>query len=155
MGKILAAAPATILVWLDLEDKNLNIVTEEINKAIKCPARAITRIKLADKVRSELVLSKAGLRGLNEATSSAMAILLWKSKHTMNPLGTRLFARQDHKRNTRFAESENISPPVPGFHMLPANLLAKIWNTVPGLQTATTLGAAKTIARKWSKSLPR
>ena len=52
-------------------------------------------------------------------------------------------------------DSKNISQPVPGFHMLPSNLMARIWNTVPGLQTASTLGAAKILARKWARTIPR
>ena len=72
----------------------------------------------------------------------------------MNPLRKRLFSGKENKRNTRFTESKNISPPVPGFHMLPSNQMARIWNTVPGLQTVTTLGAAKTLARNWAKTIP-
>ena len=155
MGKILAAAPATIPVRLDSEDKGSNTITEEINKSIKCAARSITRTKLTDKVRSELVLSKAGLRCLNEATASAMAVLVWKSKQSMNPLGKRLFPEKGSKRNTRLAESMNICPPVPGFHALPSNFMARIWNSVPDLQTAATLSAVKTLVRKWAKNIPR
>ena len=53
------------------------------------------------------------------------------------------------------AKSKDICPPVPGFHTLPINLMAKIWNKVPGLQTATTLGAAKSLVKKWSNTIPR
>ena len=102
-----------------------------------------------------MVLSKAGLRCLNEATASAMAVLVWKSKQSMNPLGKRLFPEKGNKRNTRFTESMNINLPVPGFHTLPSNLLARIWNSVPGLQTVTTLGAAKRLTRNWAKTIPR
>ena len=87
MGKILAAAPATIPIRLDSEDKGSSIIKEDINKAIKCAARSITRIRLSDKIRSESVLSKARLRCLNEAVASAMAVLVWKCKQSMNPLG--------------------------------------------------------------------
>ena len=106
-------------------------------------------------VRSEIILSKAGLRCLNEVTASIMAVLVWKSKQEMNPLGIRLFSERKFKRNTRLAESMNIDLPVPGFDSLPSNLLARIWNIVPGLQTATTLGAAKRLARKWAQTIPR
>ena len=74
----------------------------------------------------------------------------------MNPLGARLFPE---KRNTgmktRFAESMNINSPVPGYPNLPTNMMAKIWNNMPGIQTATTLGAVKSLARKWAKTIPR
>ena len=61
----------------------------------------------------EITLSKAGLRFLNEATASAMAaIMVWKSKQEMNPLGVHLFSEKPNRRNTRLAESKNICPPV-------------------------------------------
>ena len=155
MGKILAAAPATIPIRIDSEDKNSITVTEEINKSIKSVARSITRTKLSDKVRSELILTKAGLRNLNEATASVMAVLVWKSKISMNPLGTLLFSEKENRRITRLAESRKISPPVPGCSTLPSNLMARIWNSMPDLQTATTLGTVKTLARKWAQNIPR
>ena len=46
-------------------------------------------------------------------------------------------------------------PPVPGFQTLPINLMAKTWNKVPVLQTATTLGAAKSLVKKWCNTIPR
>ena len=77
MGKIKAAAPAAIPIRIDSEDKGSITLTEEINKSIKAAARTITRTKLSDKVHSEVVLSKAGLRCLNEVTAYTSAILLW------------------------------------------------------------------------------
>ena len=59
MGKIIAAAPATIPIRIDQEDTGSITLTEEINKSIKSTACSITRIKLSDKVRSEVVLAKA------------------------------------------------------------------------------------------------
>ena len=91
---------------------------------------------------------------LNVATASALAILLWKSKQAMNPLGLCLFPEKHIVRPTRLAKSNNISPPVPGIQWLPSNVMARIWNTVPEIQTAKTLGAAKSIVRKWANGLP-
>ena len=73
----------------------------------------------------------------------------------MNPLGVRLFSERNDMINTRLAESKNICPPIPGFQTVPINLMARIWNEVPGLQTATTLGEAKTLVKKWSRTTPR
>ena len=87
---------------------------------------------------------------MNEATASVMAVMVWKARQEMNPLGVCLFAQKVHGKSTRLAESKNICPPVPGIHMLPSNLLAKVWNSVPGLHTASNLGTAKSIARKWA-----
>ena len=84
-----------------------------------------------------------------------MAVLTWKCKQKMNPLGARLFSDKAKMKNTRFAESNNICPPVPGFKFLPSNLMAKVWNSVPGIQTSRTLGEVKTLARKWAKTIPR
>ena len=104
---------------------------------------------------SDVTLAKSGLRCLNEATASVMATLVWKCKQDMNPLGVKLFSEKPKKRHTRWAESKNICQPVPGFKFLPSNLMAKIWNSVPSLQSATTLDAAKTIAKKWAQTIPR
>ena len=43
--------------------------------------------------------------------------------------------------------------PVPGCRTLAANLLARLWNASPDIQSAVTFGAAKKAARKLSKSL--
>ena len=67
MGKILAAAPATIPIRIDPEDRFSITITEEINKSIKSAARCITRTKLSDKIQSDSILSKAGLQCLNKA----------------------------------------------------------------------------------------
>ena len=92
---------------------------------------------------------------MNEATVSAMALLVWKLKHSINPLGKGLFTENGNRRNTRFVDSKNTSQPLPGFHMLPSNLMARIWNTALGLQTVSTLAAAKILARKWARTIPR
>ena len=155
MGKILSGAPATIPVRLENDDRSFIGITEEINKCIKSVARTITKTKISDKVTSEVVLWKAGLRCLNEAVASIMAIMLWKSKQAMDPLGIRLFSEPPRNRITRFSSSDNICQPVPGQSTLASNVMARIWNTVPGLQSAPTLGAAKSITQKWAKTIPR
>ena len=38
---------------------------------------------------------------------------------------------------------------------LSTNIMTRIWNTVPALQHATTLEAAKSLAKKWAKDIPR
>ena len=78
MGKILAAAPATVPIRLEWEDRGSYTITEEINKAIKATARSITRTKLSDKIKSEVTLQKARIQCLNKAAASAMAVLVWK-----------------------------------------------------------------------------
>ena len=155
MGKILATAPATIPISPNMEDKGSNIRTEEINKAIKATAGTITKTKLSDKIRSEVILSRARICCLNEAAASAMAVLILKSKKLMNSLGVLPFSKRENIRETRSTESNNIYLPVPGYPTLPSNKMAKIWNSIPGLQTATTLGSVKTVVRKWAQTLPR
>ena len=84
-----------------------------------------------------------------------MAVMLWKAKNEMNPLGVRIFSEKPHMKCTRLNESNNICPTVPGFHTLPSNLMARIWNSVNELHTATTLGKAKSIAQQWARTIPR
>ena len=56
MGKILAAAPAAIQIHIDSNNKPyLAGILEEIDKAIRAPARTITRTKLKDKGCVQLV----------------------------------------------------------------------------------------------------
>ena len=82
-----------------------------------------------------------------------MAVLVWKSKQAMNPLGVLLFSKKENARITRLAESENICPPVPGYQTLPSNIMARIWNSIPGLQTASSLGSVKTLVKKWAQTM--
>ena len=73
----------------------------------------------------------------------------------MNPLGQCLFQEKTSVRLTRAQTSKEIQVPVPGYPNLACNIMARIWNNVHELQSATTLGAAKAIARKWAKDIPR
>ena len=84
-----------------------------------------------------------------------MAVTVWKAKREMNPLWANLFAEKSHGRNTRLAVSDNICPPVPGYQTLPSNLMARVSNSVPGLQSAKSLGKAKSLARIWARTIPR
>ena len=73
----------------------------------------------------------------------------------MNPLGQCLFQEKACLKTTRSENSTNIRPPVPGYQTLASNVMARVWNSVSGLHTASTLGAAKEISRKWAKDIPR
>ena len=66
-----------------------------------------------------------------------------------------LFSEKLNHKNTRLAESKNICLPVPGFPTLPSNLMAKTWNSIPGIESLTTLGSAKSLVNKWAKTIPR
>ena len=155
MGKILAACPVTIPVRLTNDDRSFISVTEEINKAIKATAGSITKTKLSDKIRSEDVLRKANLKCLNEAVGSIMAVTVWKSKQSMDPLGQCLFQDRPSMRSKRSQYSADIRPPIPGYPTLASNLMARVWNSVPGLQNASSLGAARVISLKWANDIPR
>ena len=80
---------------------------------------------------------------------------VWKSKRFMDPLGQRLFQERPSLKCTRSATSKDICLPVPGYPTLSTNIMARIWNTVPGLQDASTLGAARAFSQKWAKQIPR
>ena len=43
--------------------------------------------------------------------------------------------------------------PVTGNHNLAANLMARAWNSLSELQTVSTIGAARSVARKWAQNL--
>ena len=154
MGKILTAAPAAIPIRLNSNDKPyLSGILNDIDKAIKATARTITRTSLNDKIRSEIVLQKSGLRCLTEAVSEVMACAIWKGRKEMNPLG-RIFQNKLPQRNTRSAYSDKLLVPVPGHPELATNKLAQIWN-MTNHSSAKTLGSARASARKWFKQNSR
>ena len=131
-------------------------ILEDIDKSIRATARTITRTKLTDKIRSEVVLQKAGLRSLTEAVSTTMASAIWKARQEMSPLGL-IFQKRPSVKNTRSAHKYDIlCQPVPGHPEAAANRLAHTWNEM-NLQNAKSLNNAKSIAKKWynqnSKSL--
>jgi hypothetical protein len=157
VGKIMAAAPAAIPFRINHNDKGAITLTNKINCALKSAARTITHICLTDKVRSEIVLERAGLLGLNEMVASTSATMVWKSKMWMDPLGSLLFQSQSDNpppnMTTRSVTCNSAKVPVPGSNTLAANLLARSWNKAKCLQNATTIGAAKSAARRWARSL--
>ena len=157
VGKIMLAATAAIPFRITHEDKGTNVLTERINCSIKSAARTITKVHLTDKVRSDIVLKKAGLKSLNEMVASAAATMIWKSKMIMDPLGKLLFPKQttDIEKNmcTRSESSNRAKLPVPGFSTLAANLLARAWNESSTLQNSSTIGAAKLASINWARSL--
>ena len=148
MGKILNAAPAAFPIKLSSSDKPfLSGVMNEIDKSIKSAARTISRVKLTDKVRSEIVLKKSGLRSLTEAVSQTMASVIWKGRKSMNPLGC-IFPVKSTIRSTRSSGESKLCQPVPGYPQLASNKLAQLWN-LSNLDTAKTLGSAKSLVTEW------
>ena len=85
-----------------------------------------------------------------------MAMTVWKSKKTMNPLGKSLFPDKTATANhfTRSVTSNDASQPVHGYPLIATNLMAKTWNSVPDLSSATKLSEAKRKSWKWAKTLP-
>ena len=74
----------------------------------------------------------------------------------MDSLGNCLFQEKPISRpGLRSETSKEIRPPVPGYPTMAANVMSKVWNSVPGLETASSLGAAKSISKEWAKTLPR
>ena len=153
IGKILAAAPAAIPFKIAHDDRAANLATENINRSIKSVARTITKTSLSDKVSSKSVLEKAGLRTLNEMVASQTAFMVWKSYKAKDCLGRTLFPKRSISRTTRSINCLKATQPVPGNNTLAANLMARAWNSSTELQNVTTIGAAKSVARKWAQNL--
>ena len=65
------------------------------------------------------------------------------------------FKEKSCLKSTRFQNSKEIRPPVPGHDSLACNIMAKVWNSVPELHNASSLSAAREISRKWAKTVPR
>ena len=153
IGKILAAAPAAIPFKIAHDDRAANLATENINRSIKSVAQTITKTSLSDKVSSKSVLEKAGLRTLNEMVASQTAFMVWKSYKAKDCLGRTLFPKRSISRTTRSINCLKATQPVPGNNTLAANLMARAWNSSTELQNVTTIGAAKSVARKWAQNL--
>ena len=153
IGKILAAAPAAIPFKIVYDDRAANLATENINRSIKSVARTITKTSLSDKVSSKSVLEKAGLRTLNEMVASQTALMVWKSNKAKDLLGRTLFPERSIMRATRSINCVKAIQPVPGNNTLAANLMARTWNSSSELQAVTTIGAARSVARKWAQNL--
>ena len=100
-------------------------------------------------------MHKAGLKCLNEAVASVTALTVWKSKQFMDPLGCCLFQERSSIRSTRSKSAKDIRPPVPGYPTLATNIMARVWNSVPGIENANSFSAAKRISREWAKTVPR
>ena len=49
--------------------------------------------------------------------------------------------------------SKKASQPVPGNRTLATNLMARAWNNAREIHDVETLGAAKSVARKWASNL--
>ena len=151
MGRILAAAPAAVPIQVHPQDKAFqSCLLEDINKSIKAAARTITKIKLKDKVPSDVVLWKAGIPNLNQAVSKCMATLIWKARHLMNPLG-HIFETSRASMNLRSKISERLSSSIPGHPEAASNILANIWNHLD-LKSAKSASAAKSLANNYFKS---
>ena len=71
-----------------------------------------------------------------------MAISIWKARKEMNPLG-RMFQNHVSERY-----KDNLLKPIPGYPEAASNKLAQLWNSM-NLSSATTLGSARSLARKW------
>ena len=153
IGKIIATAPAAIPFKIVYDDRAANLATENINQSIKSVARTITKTSLSDKVSSKSVLEKAGLRPLNEMVASQTALMVWKSNKARDPLGRKLFPKRSIIRATRSINCVKAIQPVPGNNTLAANLMARTWNSSSELQAVTTIGAARSVARKWAQNL--
>ena len=88
---------------------------------------------LTEKVRSDIVLSKAGLYSLSKAVSEVMACTIWKARNEITLLG-HIFKEKLSTRNTQLALSGNLCQPVPGHLESAANRLAQVWNLMNLLQ---------------------
>ena len=51
--------------------------------------------------------------------------------------------------------AREIQQPVPGYPTLAVNVMARIWNNIPELESASSVGAAMSISRKWARTIPR
>ena len=70
-----------------------------------------------------------------------------------NPLGRNLFPKRSIMRPTMSINYVKAIQLVPGNKTLAANLMARAWNSSSELQSATTIGTARSVAQKWAQNL--
>ena len=73
----------------------------------------------------------------------------------MDPLGHFLFQERPSIRPKRSQYAREIQQPVPGYPTLAVNVMARIWNSIPELENAFSVGAAMSISKKWARTIPR
>ena len=80
-------------------------------------------------MRSETVLLKADLCGLNEIVATASAMMVWKAKACMDPIGSILFPTQssDQEKTILTRSKQNLKANIiaPENSILVANSLAR------------------------------
>ena len=110
----MAAALVAVPFRIDQGDKRDAKITEKIIYALKYTGGTITRIRLTDEIRSETVLQKADLWGLNEMVAIDSAMMVWKAKACMDPIGSILFATKssDQEKTISTMSMQNLKAKI-------------------------------------------
>ena len=152
-GKILYAAAAVGHGRLHSDDAPSDAgLHKAIQVAINTAARSVVGLKSKDRVRTELILKKAGLPSYNRAVVRLVAVEAWKTLYGNNMPAGRLINRVDN--GTRAGTAGHFAAPS----RLPTRTFVwdavKILNLCPTLVQAKTLKAAKTLSRSFSMNTP-
>ena len=81
--------------------------------------------------------------------------MYYSQKKTHGSPWTTSLSRNISLQCRRSIVAKDVCLTVPGYHTPSTNIMAKIWNAVPGLQDASTLGAARALSQKWTTQIPR
>ena len=121
-------------------------------------ARTILGKKRTDHVRVQRLLDKAGMPSANELIIRTICLEAWKAFGSTdggdgqrNPIGSILFASWD-TRPLRSSAAGEVRVPLRGENTFVRHA-AEIWNKLPDLRDASTLGAARKVARIFSRNI--
>ena len=130
----------------------------DIQKIMNECARIIVGVSRKDKKRSEWVLQKAGLISFNHLIVRAVCLEAWKQVNYFlsdpNPLSSLICILEPSSKVTRGKADGKLTPPLKTRAEVFAWEAYRVWNCFPNLREASSLGVAKSVAKKIAKSSP-
>ena len=163
-GKVSYAAATTLTPRLPGDTSLPSGQAKDIQVALNDVARTLTGHRRSDHVPIPSLLQAAGLQSLNAVAVKSTAVETWKAFHSSdgpngsrNPLGNVIFNKQVSnlsQMSTRSKTSGQVPLPLPLAAPTMAYNAAKVWNYSEELRNATSLRAAKLVARKLAKAAP-
>ena len=149
-GKLQTYAHVCIRVRLTATSSP-SVRAKAIQTLINDLARAVTGLRLKDRVPIETLLGKARIPALNHLVAKASGMLVWKMSQPDHPLH-HIFLESNLSSTTRASSAGKLR--IPDSQALGIVNGFRVWNHCPDLRTATSCHSARRILSHFSKSLP-
>jgi hypothetical protein len=163
LGKLQADLAVTSTPRFSDEDKTSSTAAAQ-QVALNDTARALTGCRRKDHIPIQTLLYKAGLESVNRLAVRATAVEAWKALKSgdgpggvQNPLGVLLFEGQETGTTTTTTRAVSsglfrLPPPSRSAYLSRAGL--KALNMSKDLREATSIGMAKSAARRLARACP-